>query len=119
MRFFADNDVFGATIALLRSQGHDVLTAQQAGLASAPDEEILSHALGTGRILLTNDTDHGNLAFLYAHPSRGIILIRADRPTIAHANQELLRVLAEHAEDELHTLFVVVEPGRHRLRPLR
>lgn len=118
MRFFADNDVFGSTIALLRSQGHDVQTAREAHLASAPDEDVLDHALRTGRVLVTNDTDHGSLAFLSSHLSRGIILMRVNRLTISYANEELLRMLAEHTEEELHRLFVVVEPGRHRIRRL-
>jgi len=119
MYFLADHDVFGATIAFLRSQGHNVLTAREAGLARSPDNEVLRQARQTGRILLTRDSDYGSLTFLDAQPSLGIILLRISLPVIPHVHEELLRLLSEHSEEELHMLFAVVEPGRHRLRPLR
>ncbi|MDO8689703.1 MAG: DUF5615 family PIN-like protein [Dehalococcoidia bacterium] len=118
MRLFTDHDVYGSTIALLRSQRHEVQTAQEAGLSNAPDQELLRHALGTGRVLLTRDSDYGSLIFLNAHPSMGIILLRITRITVPHVHQELLSLLAEHTESELHSLFIVVEPGRHRIRRL-
>ena len=47
MRFLADQDVYAYTIAFLRSQGHDVLTAREAGLSTTPDQEILRRAMGS------------------------------------------------------------------------
>ncbi len=119
MRFFADQDVYGGTIAFLRSQRHDIQTAREASLSSAPDQEVLHHALEVERILLTRDSDYGSLTFLSAQPSTGIIFLRIARPTISQVHDELLRLLAEHTEEELHNLFIVVEPGRHRIRPMR
>ena len=118
MRFLADQDVYAYTIAFLRSQGHDVLTAREAGLSTTPDQEILGRALETGRILLTRDSDFGSLAFLNMQPSTGIILLRIARQTASQVHQELLRLITEHTEEELHYSFVVVEPSRHRIRNL-
>jgi hypothetical protein len=41
MNLFADECVYKVTVDSLRYWGHDVLTAQEAGLAGKPDEEIL------------------------------------------------------------------------------
>ena len=118
MRFFADQDVYASTIAFLRSHGHDVLTAHEAGLSTASDQEILSRALEAGRILLTRDSDYGGLAFLNMQPSTGIIVLRIAPPAVSQVHQELLRLITEHTEKELHYLFVMVETSRHRIRNL-
>ena len=118
MRFFADQDVYASTIAFLRSQGHDVQTAREAGLSATPDQEILRRALEAGRILLTRDSDFGSLAFLSMQPSIGIILLRIAPQSALQVHQELLRLLSERTEEELRYLFAVVEPNRHRIRRL-
>ena len=54
MNFFADECVYKLTVDLLRSWGHDVLTAQEAGLAGKPDQEILAYAVVHERVLIAN-----------------------------------------------------------------
>ena len=41
----------------LRRRGVDVLTAQEAGMYSAKDEEHLAFALSGGRVIFTEDSD--------------------------------------------------------------
>ncbi len=119
MRLLADEDVYFPTVYLLRQNGHDVLTVYDVGLSSSPDPEILRHAHNAQRIMLTRDSDYGTLTFLEQTPSSGVIFLRMNPQNAPHVHSELLRVLREHNEQELHALFIVVEPGRHRLRPLR
>ena len=57
MNIFADKCVNKLTVGLLRSWGHDVFTAQEAGLAGKPDEEILAFATQHERVLFTIDMD--------------------------------------------------------------
>lgn len=51
MNIFADECVYKVTVVLLRSWGHDVFTAQEAGLAGKPDEEIVAYATVHERVL--------------------------------------------------------------------
>lgn len=115
MRFLADQDVYAATVELLRVSGHDVATATDLNLATASDEDVLRVAQADRRILLTRDRDYGNLVFVQ-NLQAGVIYLRMIPATMAAVHAELQTVLAQHREQDLLAAFVVVEPARHRLR---
>lgn len=46
----------------------------------------------------------------------GVILLRVDPSTINAVHEELAKFLRIHAGEMLANRFVVVEPGRHRVR---
>src|SRR4051794_41004473 len=117
MKFLADQDVYAVTIGFLRSLGHDVVPAAQVGLAQALDTELLRVAREQARILVTRDRDFGALVFVQGRGS-GVIYLRIlpSNQTAVHA--ELDRVLTLYSEQVLKTSFVVIEPGRHRIRNL-
>ncbi len=117
MRFLADQDVYAVTIRFLKSFGHDVVRALELGLSRASDAELLRLASEQQRILLTRDRDFGALVFLQSMGT-GVIYLRITPSTQDAVHQELGRVLALYAEEELRFAFVVVEPGRHRMRRL-
>jgi predicted nuclease of predicted toxin-antitoxin system len=115
VRFFTDHDVYAATIRLLRGLGHDVLTASQAGLATAEDIELLSFAAAEKRILVTRDRDYGALVFRDKAVG-GVIYLRLSPSTQEAAHARLAEVLKAHSEDALQGAFVTVEPERYRFR---
>ena len=119
MRFLADQDIYQTTVDFLRGMGHEVVTAKEAGLQQAPDKELLQVALETRRILLTRDKDFGALTFVAARSTKGVILLRFDPGTVEAVHQELARFLTLHKDVDLTNRFVVVEPGRHRIRTIR
>ena len=57
---YSDEDFPFATVVELRSLGHNVLTALQAGQANQriPDPDVLRHAIGLGRAVLTFNRRH-------------------------------------------------------------
>ena len=57
---YADENFDLPIVAHLRSMGHDVLTAQQAGQANQqiPDAQVLASAAARGRAILTFDRWH-------------------------------------------------------------
>ncbi len=57
IRFYMDEHVHPAVAAGLRRLGVDVLTAQEAGLLSADDDEHLTLADREGRVIFTQDAD--------------------------------------------------------------
>ena len=117
MKFVADQDVYAITIGLLSGLGHDIVPAAQLGLAQAEDAELLRVAHEQDRIFLTRDRDFGALVFVQGS-GPGVIYLRVLPSTQNAVHAELERVLTLYNEQELQASFVVIEPGRHRIRRL-
>jgi predicted nuclease of predicted toxin-antitoxin system len=115
MRFLADQDVYGITISFLKRLGHDVVPVSKLGLSRASDIRLLSVAHEEGRILVTRDRDYGGIVFVQGQGA-GVIYLRMLPSTMNSVHLELERVLALYKEDDLAEAFVVIEPGRHRIR---
>ena len=118
MKFLADQDVWQPTIDLLTSSGHDLVTAKELGMSKSSDADILSQAYRDKRILITRDKDFGHLVFAGNALCSGVILLRVRPIELGEVHQELLRVLQEHDESELQRSFIIIEPGRHRIRAI-
>lgn len=118
MHFLADQDVYRTTVEFLREMGHDVLTAREAGLHRATDRELLGTALDRKLVLLTRDKDFGALTFVSVRRTSGVILLRLDPSTTEAVHQELAKFLGLHKDIDMTGKFVVIEPGRHRIRSL-
>jgi predicted nuclease of predicted toxin-antitoxin system len=95
--------------------GHDVATVAQIGLAQAEDADLLNVAQSQARILVTRDRDFGGLVFVQS-AGVGVVYLRILPATQNAVHTELDRVLTLYSEQELQGSFVVVEPGRHRIR---
>jgi predicted nuclease of predicted toxin-antitoxin system len=115
MRFLADQDVYALTINFLRGLGNDVVTAAQLGMAQAEDAGLLRLAQQQARTFVTRDRDFGALVFVQGS-GPGVIYLRILPSTQDAVHAELARVLALYSEQELQASFVVIEPGRHRIR---
>lgn len=115
MRLLTDQDVYAATVLFLRGLGHDVATAAERGLSQATDAELLRAAQSDGQVFVTRDRDYGGLVFLGAMGG-GVLYLRALPSTLQAVHAELSRVLGLYGEEQLRGAFVVVEPGRHRVR---
>lgn len=118
MKLLADQDVYASTIRSLSGLGHDVVPAAQLGLAQAEDAELLRVARDEGRILVTRDRDFGALVFVQGG-GPGVIYLRILPSMQNPVHAELERVLTLYSEQELQSSFIVIEPGRHRIRRLR
>ncbi len=88
MKFFADQDVYEATVRRLLALGHDVLRAREAGLSRADDDELLRHAHAEGRIMVTRDKGFGQLVFLWGQSHPGVILLRMEPTTLNAVHRE-------------------------------
>ena len=117
MRFLTDQDVFGATVRFLVALGHDVVPVASIGLAQATDDDLLRVAQQDRRIFVTRDRDFGGLVFV-GGAAGGVIYLRIQPSSVASVHAELERLLTIYQEDELLRSFLVVEPGRHRIRAL-
>ena len=110
MRFLLGQDVYALTIRFLRELGHDVVTAAEAGLASATDTALLARAGQEGRLFVTRDKDFGALVFV-ERLGKGVIFLRITPSTVQATHEQLKLVLQTHTESSLAKAFVVVEPA--------
>jgi predicted nuclease of predicted toxin-antitoxin system len=116
-RFLADENIHADLVEWLRSRGHDVLYAAEV-LSGAADEVLLAAASRENRILVTDDTDFGELVFRRRLASSGVLLIRLSSP---HIDDRLRRLgdVWQAVEPQLSGRFVVLGDSKVRSRPIR
>jgi predicted nuclease of predicted toxin-antitoxin system len=116
VRLLADENVPGPVVAALRGRGHDVFWARES-LPGADDAVILEIAQREQRVVVTSDTDFGELAFRSGLPaSCGVVLIRLDWTDPETDNQTVVTALT--SRDDWSGVFAVVERDRVRIRPI-
>lgn len=115
MRFLADENIHSSTVNALRVLGHDVrwIFFDAPGIS---DEEILEISVSEERVLITYDTDFGDLIFHRNLPADcGVILLRCSGSVQDHTVR-LLEVLTDR--DDWSSFFSAVEDTRVRRRLL-
>ncbi len=117
MKFLLDQDVYAAAARLLKSLGHDVITAAEIGCSQTADSDLLRIAQEQERIFITRDRDFGSLVFVKGLGA-GVIYLRLLPSTLQFVHKELETVLLSYSDDALKKAFVVVEHTRHRFRKL-
>ena len=114
MNFVADESVEQLVIDRLRADAHDVYSIDELA-PGALDEFVLSIAASQQRLLITSDKDFGELVFRLGRANQGVVLLRLvglSNELKADSVSEALRL---HGS-EFPGAFVVIEPGRIRIR---
>ncbi len=104
LRFLADVNLGRGAVQWLRAAGYDTVFVRDID-PRMPDVAILDLAVAAGRIVITMDTDFGELIYRSGKPYAG----REEKIAILH------RILSEHGE-ELPGHFIVYKAGRLRIR---
>ncbi len=117
MNFLADECIDYNIIKHLRDSGYTVLSIQeiQRGI---PDNEVLDLANSKNSILLTIDTDFGELVYRRQMISTGVILIRLIDSTSQEKAHIVAQVIEQH-KAELTNSFTVITSKNIRIRPLK
>lgn len=116
MKIFADECVYSATTKSLRDLGHDVETAQEAGLSGHEDQELLQYAIQQNRILISIDMDFSNAVRFVPSTHSGIIILKIRPSTIDNVHQVLSQFLRGNAEEEIHHSLVIIDKTKYRVR---
>lgn len=114
--FLADECFSGFILRTLQDAGFDVVRSIDV-MPGADDRAVLDLAVREGRVLLTEDTDFGELTMRLALPAIGIVrveLMTLNRAARAARTVAALRQLGE----QVHGSLVSIEPARVRLRSL-
>lgn len=112
MRFLIDRCAGKVLADWLRAEGHDVVESRERG-PDPGDVILLEWAANESRILITIDTDFGQLIFLRKQPHCGVVRL-PDVPASQRVRimQELLSRFSQ--ELETHTI-ITVRGGRIRI----
>ncbi len=116
MRILADECVFRVTVEALRQSGHDVLTAQEMGLAGQSDMQVVTAAKDAGRLFLTNDMHFSNILLFPPALFHGMIVLRIRPRNQTGVHSILTHLLVERNESDLDGALVIVDPNKYRLR---
>jgi predicted nuclease of predicted toxin-antitoxin system len=118
LRFLLDANMPRSSAELMRSLDYDVEDVRDIGMKAAKDQEIVQHALKTERIIITRDTDFGELLRYPTHP--GAIIFRLPHTYTSHEiNKALGDFLRSTSQEDLKDAIIIVEPSRYRRRALR
>jgi len=116
VRFLLDENVPRSLAGALADRGHDASPIPPR-LRSATDSVVLAHARRTRRILVTLDTDFGTLVFATRRPPPpAVVLLRLQPAELVDRLPSVVAAIEAALESE--GLFVVIDRGGVRLRPL-
>lgn len=114
MRLVADECVDHPIVEALRRAGHDVHAVAEfdAGLS---DEEVLSLAHRDDALLLTQDTDFGELVYRLGQASSGVLLLRLAGLSAGQKAALVVQAIQQHG-CELARAFAVLDSTQLRIR---
>lgn len=117
LRLLADENIDGRLVQALRTDGWSVdwVPEQHAGIR---DESVLELAKSLTAILITDDTDFGELVYRRRLTAHGVVLLRLGSISWQQKHQLLSTVLQQHGDELLHA-FAVVSDQHLRIRPLQ
>lgn len=112
MRFLVDRCAGTLIARWLRDHGHDVVESRERG-PDPGDRILLEWAAQESRILVTIDTDFGQLVFLNRLPHSGLVRL-PDAPS--HERLGIIKELVERFHTELEAgAIITVRGGKIRI----
>jgi predicted nuclease of predicted toxin-antitoxin system len=116
VNFLSDECVWQATIDFLRSQGHNVMTTNDAGLRETDDELLLSYAVSKKRIFLTRDMHFSNILVYPPSMHFGLIVLKIKPHTTDVVHRVLKIVLSKFDQQKIQHTLIIVDQKKFRVR---
>ncbi len=116
MKFLANENIPYQTFLKLKSGGWDIdhISGSNAGIT---DVEVISHSLKESRIIITFDSDYGNLVYRNGYKPLGVIYLRFK----SYTTDSLIAILQELVTNDdlaLENKFTVVDQNQIRQRDI-
>ena len=115
--FVADENVESAIVRRLRDDGHDVVWIAESDPGTT-DDSVLALAEAQARLLISGDTDFGEIVFRQGRARAGVLLLRLAGLAPEHKASIVSEILRKHLS-EMKAAFSVVAPGQLRIRRSR
>ena len=107
MRFLIDRCAGNLIAEWLRNQGHDVVESRERG-ADPGDRVLLEWAAQESRVLITIDTDFGQLVFLEGQRHSGLIRLP---DVLSNERIAIIKDVVERFEKELESRSIITVRG--------
>lgn len=114
MKILADENIEREFIEALRESDFDVLSVRESYTGVA-DDEILQVAVSEKAVILTYDTDFGELIFRFGWKSHGVVLLRLSGLNFVEKINKTIFALRKH-EAEFENAFTVISENAVRIR---
>ncbi len=119
MRFLLDENQSPRIAEILIAAGHDAIHVRDLGLQTSPDARILAVARMDERVVVSADTDFGELLAESNADRPSLLVLRRQQQRRGREIAALILVnLPEVAEDLAAGAVVVFDAGRVRIRRL-
>ena len=118
MRFLLDECLPPQMAELLRATGHDCAHVYELGLGGQPDEQIMALADRENRVLISADTDFGELLANAPVLAPSVILLRRTDKRAGSLAAVVIANLEQVTEDLAAGALIVISDTRIRARRL-
>lgn len=118
MRLLVDESLSTRVARGLAAAGHDTAHVGDLGLLGSVDEVVMRSAREARRILISADTDFGELLALGSHTGPSVVLLRRSPHDADDQVRILLAGLDAVADELVAGAIVVLTPDRIRVRSL-
>jgi predicted nuclease of predicted toxin-antitoxin system len=115
MSILADECVYQITVDVVRSWGVAVITAQEAGLASCKNGELLAYAQKNDCVFLTRDKDFTDIRIYPPSDFRGIIVLKISPSNQHEVHKMLHQLLSTLSLEELRAKLAIVDRKKCRV----
>lgn len=118
MKFLVDECISFRFAKLLVDSGHDAVHVTDCGIAGEPDTVVMETARQAGRVLVSADTDFGELLARSAAVAPSVVIFRRSERRPEKLAAILLANLDELSSDIEAGALVVIAEKRMRIRRL-
>jgi predicted nuclease of predicted toxin-antitoxin system len=119
VKFLLDENQSPNIADLLAEAGHDAVHVRDLDMEGSPDVDVLAAARGEHRVVISADTDFGELLAASNADGPSILLLRRQQQRRAHEIASLILAnLGEVAQDLQSGAVVVLDDDRVRIRSL-
>jgi predicted nuclease of predicted toxin-antitoxin system len=117
VKFLVDECLTPRVAERLVAAGHDAVHVGEVGLLGSPDADVMAEATASGRVVVSADTDFGELLAKGRHALPSVILLRRHHGPDGQASA-IVRALKDVEEFLLAGAVVVITEDRLRIRSL-
>lgn len=118
MKFLVDECISFRLAKLLVEAGHDAVHVTDCGIAGEPDTVVMETARESGRVLISADTDFGELLARSGADAPSVVIFRRGERRPEKVAAVLLANLDELRADLNQGSLVVIAEKRMRIRRL-
>jgi len=105
-------------VQVLQAEGFEAVHWSKVGRADAADSEVMSWAVGEGRVVLTHDLDFGAILAAAGARSPSVVLLRGPDILADRLAGALVAALRRHVDDLSTGALLVIDLRRSRVRML-